>query len=51
MRVTTTNLIRCAEFAVHYTGTLDDGTQFDCSREKGRPLTFKVGGGRVRKRV
>jgi peptide-methionine (S)-S-oxide reductase len=33
---------------VHYTGTLDDGTQFDSSHDEGRePLNFKIGEGRV----
>ena len=33
--------------SVHYRGTLDDGTQFDNSRERGEPLTFEVGAGQM----
>lgn len=33
--------------AVHYVGTLDDGSQFDSSRERGEPLTFVVGSDQV----
>ena len=32
--------------AVHYTGTLDDGSQFDSSEGR-EPLAFKLGGGDV----
>jgi peptidylprolyl isomerase len=32
--------------SVHYTGTLDDGTQFDSSRGR-EPLQLKLGGGQV----
>ena len=32
--------------SIHYTGTLDDGTEFDSSKERG-PLQFKLGDGAV----
>ena len=32
---------------VHYSGTLDDGSTFDSSRERGAPLPFTVGAGEV----
>ncbi|MEM7113042.1 MAG: FKBP-type peptidyl-prolyl cis-trans isomerase [Chloroflexota bacterium] len=33
--------------AVHYTGMLDDGTVFDSSVERGQPIEFVLGSGRV----
>ncbi|WP_115120630.1 FKBP-type peptidyl-prolyl cis-trans isomerase [Synechococcus sp. UW105] len=32
---------------VHYRGTLEDGTQFDASYDRGTPFTFPLGAGRV----
>lgn len=32
---------------VHYTGTLENGTKFDSSVDKGQPYTFRIGTGVV----
>jgi FKBP-type peptidyl-prolyl cis-trans isomerase len=32
---------------IHYVGTLNDGTEFDSSRKKDKPLSFKFGGGQL----
>ena len=32
---------------VHYTGRLDDGTVFDSSHQRGQPISFELGAGRV----
>jgi peptidylprolyl isomerase len=35
------------QVSIHYTGTLNNGDEFDASRPRGKPLEFTVGGGQM----
>lgn|GEM_PF-6138443 len=35
------------KIAIHYTGTLEDGTKFDSSLDRGDPLEFTAGAGQM----
>lgn len=36
-----------AQISVHYTGWIEDGTQFDSSRDRGEPFSLTLGAGQV----
>ncbi len=47
MTDTTTTVTDGSTVTIHYTGTLDDGTEFDNSRNRGEPIVVTVGEGQL----
>ena len=47
MTDTTTTVTDGTTVTLHYTGTFDDGTEFDNSRTRGEPVVVTVGGGQL----
>ncbi len=42
-----TTIVEGNKVRVHYRGTLNDGTEFDNSHERGEPISVEVGSGQV----
>lgn len=54
LKIDTTHAVECSRksksgdfISVHYSGSLEDGTVFDASYNRGQPITFQLGIGQV----
>ena len=45
--MTTNTTVKGSTVTLHYRGTLDDGTEFDSSYNRGEPMTVTVGAGQL----